>query len=80
MDTIIELFQKCDMANIIVMIAMFYWFNGRLEKNFDKIDDRFDRIESDIKELRTSVNRMEGALMSKDCCMLKDDKQSKKVE
>ena len=87
MDTIIELIQKCDVANIIVMIAMFYWFNGCLDKKFDKVYEELKDIRSeikdirsDIKELRTSVNRMEGAIMSKDCCMLKDERQIKKVE
>jgi septation ring formation regulator EzrA len=59
----------------------------QIDKKFDKIDQRFDKIEDDIKdirndmkELRTSVNRLEGAIYSKDCCMLKEEKQTKKAK
>jgi len=66
---------------VAAMMAMFGFFWSRLDRRFDqidqkfdKIDQRLDRIENDIKELRTSLNRMEGAFYSKDCCMLKEDR------
>jgi len=37
-------------------------------------------IRNDLKETRTSLNRMEGAFYSKECCILKDDKQNRKAE
>lgn len=63
----------------------------KMESRFDKIENRMDRMEnrmdrmenstnSEFKELRTSLNRMEGAFYSKDCCMLKDEKQDRKAE
>ena len=60
-------------AIVVPLAGLGAWIYSRLDK-------RFDTIESDIKELRTSLNRMEGAFYSKDCCMLKDDRQNKKVE
>jgi hypothetical protein len=59
-----------------VISGMWWHFN----KRFDKVDQRFDRIEREVQELRTSINRMEGAFYSKDCCVLKDDQQKKKAE
>lgn len=50
-----------------------------IDKRFDAIDQRFIRIEGEIKEMRTSLNRLEGAFMNKDCCMIKDEKQVKKA-
>ena len=56
-----------------------------------KLTDKIDRVDAklsegiremkvDIKELRTGLNRMEGAFYSKECCMLKDERQTKKAE
>jgi len=56
----------------------------KVYERFDKIEEKFDKIEekfdSQIREVRTSLNHMEGAFYSKDCCMLKDDDKVKKVE
>lgn len=49
----------------------------RFEQNNDQIDRRFEQINDQIREIRTSLNRMEGAFYSKECCMLKDEKKQK---
>ncbi len=68
-------------ASIVIPICGFIgWMISRLDKKFDKIDSRFDKLEDEMKEIRTSLNRMEGAFYSKECCMLKDEKQMRKVE
>jgi|GEM_PF-2637258 len=60
----------------------------------NRFDNKFDDVRSDMKEmrtdmkemrtdmkeLRTSLNRIEGAFYAKECCMLKDERQIKKVE
>ena len=48
-----------------------------INSRFDKQDSKFDRINLDIKEVRSSINRMEGAFYSKECCMLKEEKLKK---
>jgi hypothetical protein len=59
-----------------IMRMMWNSINSR----FDKQDSKFDKIDLDIKEVRTSLNRMEGAFYSKECCMIKDSSQLKKVD
>jgi len=86
-----EILLKCaETINILQFFGigvMFILFYKVLEKRFDSIDKRFDTVyveislvNNDIKELRTSLNRMEGAFYSKECCMLKDESQIKKAE
>ena len=83
-EAILHYLSKLDIASIIAMVALFWWFNGKMEQRFEKIETEFRAefkdIRADLKELRTSANRMEGAFMSKDCCILKDDRQIKKAE
>ena len=52
----------------------------KVDKKFDKVYEKFDQIDNDIKELRTSINRMEGAFYNKECCMIKNDQDLKKAE
>jgi Mg2+ and Co2+ transporter CorA len=87
MDALVDILKHCEVTTILAIFAGFYIFNGMMNRKFDKfeerINDRFDKIEleikrldSDIKELRTSLNRMEGAFYSKECCMLKNTNEN----
>lgn len=48
------------------------------EKIYESFYARFDKVDAEMREVRTSLNRMEGAFYSKDCCMLKEDKTEKR--
>ena len=52
----------------------------KFEEKFDKINLRLDKIEEKITDIDRRVCRIEGALSSKECCMLKDDRIKQKVE
>lgn len=56
------------------------WIWSRLDRRFDLIDLKFAKFDTEIKEIRTSLNRMEGAFYNKDCCMLKSDEKLKKAK
>lgn len=56
----------------------FVWNNlskriDKLENRIDKFEDRLTRIENDMIEVKT-------ILRMKECCMINDDRQMKKVE
>jgi uncharacterized protein (DUF3084 family) len=52
----------------------------QMDQRFEKIDQRFEKIESIILDIDRRLCRVEGALSSKDCCMLKEDQKLKKAE
>ena len=54
--------------------------DSKFENLNEKVDSKLENLNENIKELRTSLNRMEGAFYSKECCMLKDERQIKKVD
>lgn len=92
MDPIITEFLKS--ANIIQLIAMavMFWFfytrldskidklDQKVDQRFDKVDQRFDKLEEKVTDIDRRICRLEGAFASKDCCMIKDDRQLKKAE
>ncbi len=41
---------------------------------------RFDNLAEEVKDIDRRLCRIEGALSSKDCCMLKDDQKLRKAE
>ncbi len=88
MDEFIRKICEMDIGTLVVMAGMFWMLKSHVDKKidkiigetnsrFDKTDSRFDKIEKDIQELRTSINRMEGAFYNKDCCMLKEGQKEK---
>ena len=54
--------------NFALMAFMWHSFNKR-----------FDKIETELKELNNRVSRIEGVLYSKECCMLSHDQKTKKA-
>jgi chromosome segregation ATPase len=42
------------------------------EKIYENFYGRFDKVDSEMREIRTSINRMQGDFYSKDCCILID--------
>jgi len=79
-------------TTIILSVLGFMWahFNRRFDKvdqrfekvdqRFDKVDQRFEKIESTLNDIDKQVFAVETMLHMKDCCMLKDDRQTKKAE
>lgn len=59
-----------------LMLVMWHSLNGRI----DKLDSRIDKLDEKVTDIDRRLCRIEGSLMSKDCCMLKDDRQQKKAE
>lgn len=46
----------------------------------DRIDRKMDNFDEKLTDIARRLCRMEGAFSSKDCCILKEDKQTKKAE
>lgn len=73
---------------VVVSLGGFLgWIYHRLDKKFESVyrrfesvDRKFEQVLIEIKEIRTGLNRIEGAFYSKDCCMLKDDKHDRRAE
>lgn len=87
MDLPVELLSQIDVPTILAMAAMFYFMNSRIDKKFDKVDLkfdkmdlRFDKLEEKVTDVDRRLCRLEGAFASKDCCMIKDERQLKKIE
>jgi len=55
----------------LTAVIGFVWNN--LSKRMEKIEDRMTRIETDLVEVKT-------VLRMKECCMISDDRQTKKAE
>jgi hypothetical protein len=58
-------------TTIIIAALAFIWNN--LSKRADKLEDRMTRLENDMIEVKT-------ILRMKECCMISDERQLKKVE
>jgi len=80
MEMLIEILNKFDIANLFAMGIMFWFFYNRLDNKIDKIVKRLDKIETELHELDKRLCRLEGAFSAKDCCMIKDERVSRRAE
>ncbi len=58
-------------TGVIITTLGFLW--AHMNKKFDTIENRVNRIESDMIEVKT-------ILKFKECCMIKDERHIKKAE
>ncbi len=80
MDLPIDILSKLDVINLIAIAAMLWVFNSRLDKKFEKIESQINKLDEKLTDVDRRLCRLEGAFASKDCCMIKDDRQSRKAE
>lgn len=91
MDTALEFLSKLEIGTILAVAAMFWWFNNRMDKKFEKlehrIDQRFEKVDQRFEKLEDRMTRMEydmievkTVLRLKECCMIQDERQTKKAE
>ena len=60
-------------VQMTIIISVMTGFYSALSKRIDKLDEK-------VTDIDRRLCRLEGAFSSKDCCMIKDDRQIKKVE
>lgn len=80
MDELIKILANAEWTTILAMGAMFWIFNNHLAKKFDKIDQRFDKLEEKVTDVDRRMCRMEGAFSAKECCAIIPEKTLHKVE
>lgn len=70
---ITALLEKFDIVTLLAIGAV--WWNLK-----NHVDQRFDKVDEKITDIDRRLCRLEGAFSSKDCCMIKDERQLKKTE
>jgi hypothetical protein len=63
-----------------ILIALFGAMWSNINKRFDKVDARFEKLETTVSDIDKRVFGIETMLHMKDCCVLKSDSQVKKAE
>jgi len=53
---------------------------GLMQFMWNGLSFKIDKLDEKLTDVDRRLCRLEGAFASKDCCMIKDDKHSRKVE
>lgn len=69
----IKLLEQVNIAQIVLILGGMWIFYNRLDKKINRLEDRMTKLEHDMVEVKT-------ILRFKECCMIKDDSQTKKAE
>jgi len=84
MESIIEIAKTLDIAQLIVMGIMLWFFYSRLDRKIEKLDEklssRIEKVDEKLTDIDRRVCRIEGSLNSKECCMLSDSRIKQRIE
>lgn len=65
----------------LAAIWFIVWYQIKpIKLDISTIKGDISSLKADVQDLDRRLCRMEGAMTSKECCMLKDDRQLKKAE
>lgn len=62
--------------NFGILVIMWNSLNNRI----DQLSARIDKLDEKVTDIDRRLCRLEGAFSSKDCCMIKDERQLRKVD
>ena len=63
-----------------LLLVVWNSLNSRIDKLDEKLGARIDKLDEKVTDIDRRLCRIEGAMAAKDCCMLKDERQLRKVE
>ncbi len=63
-----------------LMLVMWNGLNKRIDNLEYGLNSKIDKLDEKLTDVDRRLCRLEGAFSSKDCCMIKEDKTSRKVE
>ena len=79
MEQLILLLGKVDVITLLAIAGMFWIFNNKMNAKIENLkydlENKIEKLSEDIKDIDRRLCRIEGSLASKDCCMLKEDRQ-----
>ena len=62
---------QLNLAQLVVICAMFWKFKSHMDSKFDRIESKFDKIETRLTSIECRISHLEGAFHARDCCVLK---------
>jgi hypothetical protein len=83
-ELIVEFLKEINIGQLIAVAGMFWFFYSRLDnkmnEKFGKIDSKIDDMNLKMAEMDKRLYGIETVLHMKDCCVLKQDQNLKRVE
>ncbi len=84
MEQFIDLLKEVNIAQIFIILSAGWMGYSRLDKKIEKIDEkslaRYIVLDNDLHRLQNDMIEVKTILRMKECCMINDDRQSKKAE
>lgn len=87
MEIVIEILKEINIAQLIVIGYMVWFFYNRLDKKIDKMGERIDKMGERIDKLSEKVEdidrrlcRIEGSLATKGHCLMEQSSIQRKAE
>jgi hypothetical protein len=80
MEQIVELLKEVNIAQIFIILLAGWVAYSRLDKKIDRLERKIEKIEDRMTKYENDMIEVKTILRMKECCMISDDRQSKKVE
>ena len=80
MEVLIDLMKEINIAQLIAIGCMGWFFYNRLDKKIDKVGERIDKLSEKVEDIDRRLCRIEGSLSTSGHCLFNQSKCEQKIE
>lgn len=77
---VIELAKEINLAQLVVIGLMFWFFYNRLDAKIDKTHERIDKLSEKVDDVDKRLCRIEGSLATQGHCLFSQNQAKEKAQ
>jgi hypothetical protein len=74
MEILIDLLKEINIAQLVAICFIGYFFYNRLEKKIEKVGERLDKLSEKVEDIDRRLCRIEGSLATSGHCLFSQSK------
>jgi hypothetical protein len=78
-DLVVEFLKNINIAQLVAMGGMFWFFYIRLDKKIDRLETKFDKLSEKVEDIDRRLCRIEGSLSNQGHCLF-SQKEERKID
>jgi hypothetical protein len=77
---VIELAKEINLAQLVIIGLMFWFFYSRLDGKINKLDEKINKLDEKVDDVDKRLCRIEGSLASQGHCLFSQNQAKEKAQ
>jgi hypothetical protein len=78
-ELIIDFLKAVNIAELLAIGGMFWFFYNRLDKKIEKLEEKTDKLAQKVEDIDKRLCRIEGSLSTQGHCLFNQNKSEQKA-